>query len=128
MAQPTIEKRLQRKFIVMSCDERLLAQLRAALPAGWEMAATTDLNEVGGWSEILLYRFLLLDLDETAFDPLEVMQTLRTELMLQTAVFCFGGSAGLRDAMRLARADRFFERDEIVRVLPQFLAQYGWGR
>lgn len=128
MAQPTIATRLQRKFLVMSRDQALLVQLREQMSPGWEMVAITDLEQAGGWQDLLLYRFLLLDLDETeAFDPLDVMHSIRMEHQLQIAVFCFGGSRMIRDSMRVARADRFFERDQIAAALPQFLEQYGWG-
>ncbi len=127
MTRPTIEKRLQRRFVVMSADAGMIETLRALVPAGWEMVVATDLDELGDWGEILLYRFLLLDLDEIdAFDPLDVIRAIRTEHMLQIAVFCFGGDSDLRDEMRLARADRFFDRTEMATVLPQFLEQYGW--
>ena len=125
---PTIADRLRRRFIVMSRDAAVLDALRAQTPTGWEMVAATDLASLGDWDDILLYRFLLLDLDEVdAFDPLDVIREIRTQLMLQIAVFCFGGDSAMRDEMRMARADRFYERDEIVAKLPQFLTQYGWG-
>ncbi len=127
MTRSTIEKRLQRRFIVMSTDADMIETLRAQVPVGWEMVVATDLDELGGWGEILLFRFLLLDLDEIdAFDPLDVIRAIRTEHMLQIAVFCFGGDSELRDEMRLARADRFFDRAEMAAVLPQFLNQYSW--
>lgn len=125
---PTIAERLRRRFIVMSRDAALLADLRAQTPEGWEMIVTTELGALGDWNDILLFRFLLLDLDEVdAFDPLDVIREIRTQLMLQIAVFCFGGDGALRDEMRMARADRFYERGEIAAKLPQFLAQYSWG-
>lgn len=128
MAAPTIADRLTRRFLVMSTDETLKAQLRAQAGAGWEMVEIAALDEIGDWNEVLLYRFLLLDLDESVvFDPIDVIRTVRLEYLLQIGVFCFGGDADVRDEMRLSRADRFYERDQIVAVLPQFLAQYGWG-
>jgi hypothetical protein len=128
MAQPTIESRLRRRFILMSRAAGLEGELRAALPDKWEMIAATALDDVGGFEEILQHRFMLLDLDESdAFDPLEVLGELRVDLMLNLPVFCFGGAAATRDAARLARADRFFERDEIVGRVAGFCAQYGWG-
>lgn len=127
MAEPTVERRLQRKFVLMSVDQELIARLRETAGAEWEVVAITDLEELGDWNDILLYRFLLLDLDEAdAFDPLDVISLLRREYMLNIAVFCFGGEQDLVDEMRMARADRFFARDEIVERLPQFLEQYGW--
>lgn len=128
MATPTIESRLKRRFIVTSGDESLRDTLRAALPVGWEMVETRDLGELGGFQDILQFRFILLDLDETgAFDPLEVIREVRMELMLNIAIFCFGGTAQARDDARLARADRFFERAEIAAKLALFCEQFGWG-
>ena len=125
---PTIADRLRRRFIVMSQDAAVLEALRAQTPANWEMVVVTDLASLGDWNDILLFRFLLLDLDEVdAFDPLDVIREIRTQLMLQIAVFCFGGDGAMRDEMRMARADRFYERDETAAKLPQFLAQYAWG-
>ncbi len=127
MGEPTIAKRLERRFILLTADAIIEERLRSAVPSGWEMRTTQDLEEIGDWADILLYRFILLDLDEKgAFDPVEVIRDLRTRYMVQTAVFCFGGDAPLRDEMRLNRADRFFGRDEIVERLGSFIGQYGW--
>ncbi len=127
MARPTIAARLKRRFLLMTTDGALRERLMAQVPADWEMVVITSLEEAGGWDEILLYRFLLLDLDEAeAFDPIDVIRTLRMEYLLQIAVLCFGGDADTQDEMRLSRADRFYTREEIVTVLPQFLAQYAW--
>jgi len=119
---------MRRRFIVLCRDTRIEDGLRAALPEKWEMKMATALDAVGGFEEILQHRFMLLDLDETeAFDPLDVLRKLRVDLMLNLPVFCFGGAPDLQDAARLARADRFFARDEIVARLPGFCAQYAWG-
>ena len=127
MASPTIAARLKRRFLLMTTDVALRERLMAQVPADWEMVVITSLEEAGDWDEILLYRFLLLDLDEVeAFDPIDVIRTLRMEYLLQIAVLCFGGDADIQDEMRLSRADRFYTREEIVTVLPQFLAQYAW--
>lgn len=127
MPQPTIAERLRRRFILLSTDAGMEQTLRARLPPGWEMVVVRDLDEVGDWNDILLYRFILLDLDETqAFDPQEVVRRLRMEHLLNIAVLCFGGDRALRDTMRWLRADRFFEREEIVQRLPEFLESYGW--
>lgn len=127
MAGPTIAARLERRFLVMTTDVALRETLSALVPPDWEMVAITSLDEAGDWNEILLYRFLLLDLDEVeAFDPIDVIRTLRMEYLLQIAVLCFGGDADIQDEMRLSRADRFYTREQIVTVLPQFLAQYAW--
>lgn len=101
--------------------------LRCALPVGWEMAVATELGALGGFSDLLQYRFILVDLDATAFDPVEIIRAVRGELMLNLAIFCFGGAPAVRDAARLARADRFFTRDEIADKLPSLCEQFGWG-
>ncbi|HQU16045.1 MAG: hypothetical protein B7Z66_01030 [Chromatiales bacterium 21-64-14] len=128
MTGPTVDDRLRRRFLVMTQDDELLTAFQAVVPAGWEMVLITDLEAVGDWNAVLLYRFLLLDLDEVdAFDPLDVIRELRLRHQINTPVFCFGGDEDVRDEMRLSRADRFFDRDEILAMLPRFLEQYRWG-
>ncbi len=128
MAIPTLASRLQRRFIFISGDGALVARLEGALSAGWEMVATRSLEELGGFHEILQYRFIFLDLeDDGSYDPLDVIRQIRMELMLNIAVFCFGGTPDARDEARLARADRFFERAEIVDKMKLFCDQYNWG-
>ncbi len=128
MVEPTIERRLQRRFILMTRDDALRQSLVAQVPEDWEMVSVDDLQEIGDWHEILLHRFLLIDLDEyDAFDPLDVIHLLRREYLVNIAVFCFGGEQDIRDEMRMARADRFFDRDAIAAMLPVFLRQHGWG-
>lgn len=126
MAQPTVASRLQRRLALISSDMVLAGQLRAALPEGWAFTQTADLAELGDFAAVLQYRFLLLDLDAAGFDPLEVIDTVRRELMLNIAILCIGGDQALRDAARLARADRFFGRDAAVEVMLQFCSQYDW--
>lgn len=128
MSEITIAARLEKKLILMSRDEPLKARLRKVLPAGWTMNETLDLASLGEFQDILLYRFLLLDLDALGadFDPQDVIRMVRMDLMLNLPIFCFGGSADERDAARLNRADRFFERDEMAERLGQFCAQYAW--
>jgi hypothetical protein len=127
MSTPTIESRRRRRFILLSTDAALAAALRAALPQGWEMTVAGDVEALGGFAEILQHRFLLLDLDDAAIDSVATVTTLRRELMLNIAIVCLGGAPALRDAARLARADRFFERAEAAERTRQFCAQYGWG-
>lgn len=128
MAKPTIEARLQRKYIAMSSDLPLIERLRHATPEGWSMVHCEALAELGEFHDVLLHRFLLLDLEEqNLFDPIDIIREVRTELMLNIAIFCFGGSPELRDEARLNRADRFFERDEIVDKMLLYCEQYGWG-
>lgn len=126
MAQPTVASRLERKLVLVSSDAALATTLRAALPGDWKLEQTTELAALGDFAEILQYRFLLLDLDDAAFDALEVIETIRRELMLNIAILCLGGDCALRDAARLARADRFFERDAAITVMQQFCSQYDW--
>jgi hypothetical protein len=124
---PTIASRLQRRFIVITADDTLVARLRARVPEGWSMVQTSDLNEIGGFQDVLQHRFILLDLDAgSAFDPLAVLRQVRGEMMLNIAIFCFGGTAAVRDAARLARGDRFFDRDEVGEKLASFCEQFGW--
>lgn len=129
MSQPTIEARLQRKFILMSNDAGIAAQLRAQLPPGWQMVETLDLDSLGEFQDILLHRFIFLDLDTLTddFDPQDAIRQVRRALMLNVAIFCFGGSQDERDQARLNRADRFFERAEVVERVGQFCHQYRWG-
>jgi hypothetical protein len=128
MTIPTVASRLHRRFIVMSGDQSIVAELRDAMPAGWEMMATLDLDSVGGFQDILQRRFILLDLGEQkGFDPIEIVRQVRMELMLNVAILCFGGAPEVRDDARLARADRFFEREEIAAKLPLLCEQFGWG-
>lgn len=129
MSQPTIEARLQRKFILMSNDAGIAAQLRAQLPQGWQMVETLDLDSLGEFQDILLHRFIFLDLDTLTddFDPQDAIRQVRMELMLNVPIFCFGGSPDERDQARLNRADRFFERAEVVERVGQFCHQYRWG-
>ena len=129
MPEPTIAARLQRKFILMSNDPALHQALLAATPEGWEMVATLNLESLGSFDQILMYRFIFLDLDclTDDFDPQDAIRQVRMEWMLNVAIFCFGGSADERDQARLNRADRFFERDDAVTRLAQFCHQYRWG-
>lgn len=128
MAEPTIASRLQRKYIVMSADEQMIAALKAQTPPEWEVSNATSLAALGEFHEILLHRFMLLDLDETTlFDPIETVREIRTELLLNIPIFCFGGSPELRDEARLNRADRFFERSQIVEKMLVYCEQYRWG-
>lgn len=128
MPEPTVAERMKRKYIVMSRDRQVLERFQECTPDSWEMVAVTDLDEIGEWHEILLHRFILIDLDEVeVFDPLDVIRILRMQYQINTPVFCFGGDEDIRDEMRYARADRFFDREEMIGMLPRFLEQYAWG-
>lgn len=128
MSQPTIAARLERKYIAMTADDETKRRLDSVTPEIWTCVAVTDIEQLGEWHEVLLHRFLLLDLDEfEAFDPLDVIRILRQQYQINIPVFCFGGEEDIRDEMRLARADRFFDKDEMIERLPEFFRQYDWG-
>jgi hypothetical protein len=127
MTEPTIARRLERRIILMTRDEEMTRRVQACVEAPWEVVVVTDLEDLGAWNEVLLYRFLLLDLDEVeVFDPLDVIRILRMEYQINLPVFCFGGDTDIQDEMRLSRADRFFSREEMIQRLPEFLRQYDW--
>ncbi|MFN4263815.1 MAG: hypothetical protein ACK4IT_09470 [Thioalkalivibrionaceae bacterium] len=124
---PTIETRRRKRIALMTCDASLAAAVEAAAPDDWEVERASSLDAFGDWHELLLFRFLVLDLDEIeAFDPLDVINIIRREYQINLPVLCFGGGEDLRDEMRLSRADRFFERDQIHESLPGFFAAYDW--
>ncbi|MEB8534802.1 hypothetical protein [Acidithiobacillus ferriphilus] len=124
---PSISDRMRKRFILMASDPELRAVVATTTPEGWEMTEATDLDDLGDWQEVLLHRFMLLNLDDPEIaDPIELIDTLRREYQLNIAVFCLGGSQERRDAARSARADRFFDRDVGLQRLPEFFAQFGW--
>lgn len=128
MGQPTIDARMKRCYILMTGDPDMLVRFQALTPQNWHCVVVTDLDELGSWNDILLHRFLVMDLDESdVFDPLDVIRILRREHQINTPVFCFGGDEDIQDEMRLARADRFFSREEMLEMLPRFFEQYRWG-
>jgi len=127
MSDPTIEKRLQKRFILMTTNGEFQAAVKAQIPDDWSLSIVTDLDDLGDWNEILLYRFLTLDLDEIdAFDPLDVIRQIRMQHQINIPVFCFGGESDIQDEMRLSRADRFFSKPQMLSVLPQYFSQYNW--
>ncbi|MDA8245865.1 hypothetical protein [Acidithiobacillus sp.] len=124
---PSISDRMRKRFILMASDPELRAVVVTTTPEGWEMTGATDLDDLGDWQEVLLHRFMLLNLDDPEIaDPIELIDTLRREYQLNIAVFCLGGSQERRDAARSVRADRFFDRDVGLQRLPEFFAQFGW--
>ena len=127
MAAPTIQSRLSRRLVLVARDAALVDRMRQALPAEWEITVTTELDTLGGFAELLQYRFMLVDLDDASFDPVAIIGAVRTRLMLNLAIICFGGTRAARDAARLARADRLLSRDEIIEQLPAFCDQFNWG-
>jgi len=127
MSEPTIARRLERRIILMTSDPEMIRQVEALVPPPWQVATVTHLEDLGAWNEVLLHRFMLLDLDEVeVFDPLDVIRILRMEYQINLPVFCFGGDEDIQDEMRLSRADRFFTREEMLARLPEFLRQYDW--
>ncbi len=128
MSEPTIAARLQHKLLLLTNDATLRDGLQHALPDGWVMHATLDLDSLGSFEQLLLYRFAFLDLDclTDTFDPQDAIRKVRMEWLLNVPIFCFGGSADERDAARLNRADRFFERDEAAERLIQYCHQFRW--
>lgn len=127
MSEPSIEKRLQKRFILMTANSEVINVVNEICPDDWQMEVVTDLSTVGDWNDVLLCRFLLLDLDEVdAFDPLDVVRELRMQMQINIPVFCFGGDADIQEEMRLSRADRFFTLDALLAILPDFFEQYAW--
>jgi len=127
MSSPTIELRLQKRFILMSTQTDFQQSINTLIPETWDMSVITDLEQLGEWNEVLLYRFLLLDLDEfDAFDPIDVIRQIRMQYQINIPVFCFGGDADIQDEMRLSRADRFFSPTQMLETLPQYFEQYRW--
>ena len=127
MAAPTVQSRLVRRLILVASDAALVERLQQRVAPGWEITVTTRLDALGGFAELILYRFMVVDLDAVTFDPVEVISEVRTRLMLNLAIICCGGAQATRDAARLARADRLLSRDEMVEQLPAFCEQFGWG-
>lgn len=127
MTIPTIESRLRRRILVMSPDAGFAQAACGALPEDWSCVQETDLDALGGFGEILQFRFVAVDLDAAEdWDPAEAVRTIRAEFMLNVPVLCFGTDADARDEARMAGADRFFERAEVGAQVRRFCAQFGW--
>lgn len=127
MAAPTIGARLARRMIVFSADPAFIDAVERALPQGWSVTVAQTVAQVGQFQEVLLHRFALLDLAPAQdYDPLAAVRAVRSEMNLNLPIFCFGGDQPARDAARIARADRFFERGELETMLPKFCESYGW--
>lgn len=127
MSEPSIELRLQKRFILMTTNFEFQASVEQLLPEDWSVSVITDLEDLGEWNEVLLYRFLVMDLDEfDAFDPLDVIRQIRMQYQINIPVFCFGGDSEIQDEMRLSRADRFFNHEQMLKALPEYFKQYDW--
>ena len=120
----SIAARLARRLVLLSGDEALARRLEQALPESWQLSRAREIGDVGEFQDVLLHRFVLVDLD--APGALEAIAQIRGEMMLNVPIFCFGGDAAGRDAARLARADRFFAREEIAALLPKLCEQFAW--
>lgn len=113
--------------MLLCADAGMRARLEAALPEGWTLTVPAAGDALEDYAEVLQHRFVLLDLDEVeSFDPIALIEKLRSELMLNVPIFCFGGDAPRRDAARLARADRFLEREDVADRVPRFCEQFAW--
>jgi DNA-binding LytR/AlgR family response regulator len=123
----TVAARLVRKVIVFSPDPALRAAVAAALPEGWQASYAASAAEVGEFQQVLLHRFALLDLEAgDGSDPVETVREIRSEMLLNIPIFCVGGDTAARDAARLARADRFFDRSELASLLPRLCEGFAW--
>lgn len=124
---PSIEERMRKRFILMNSDAVLRQAVAEAIPEKWEMTEATDLEAFEEWQEILLHRFMLLNLEDPQIsDPVELIDQIRREYQLNIPIFCLGGSREIRDQARSARADRFFDREEGLQRLPEFFQQFAW--
>ncbi|MFA9459890.1 hypothetical protein [Thiohalorhabdus methylotrophus] len=126
MSEPTINRRLQPGFIIVTTDEGAARDLKEVAGEDWQVEVVPSIEEAGEWNEILLYRFILLDLAQSAADPVEQLQRIRREYMINTPVLGFGGTKEVWDRVRPEGVDRLFEREEIVGKLPEFMAALGW--
>lgn len=124
---PSIEERMRKRFILMNSDAVLRQAVAEAIPEKWEMTEATDLEAFEEWQEILLHRFMLLNLEDPQISyPVEMIDQIRREYQLNIPIFCVGGSREMRDKARSARADRFFDREEGLQRLPEFFQQFAW--
>ncbi|MBN2678827.1 hypothetical protein HHS34_003410 [Acidithiobacillus montserratensis] len=124
---PSIEERMRKRFILMNSDAVLRQAVAEAIPEKWEMTEATDLEAFEEWQEILLHRFMLLNLEDPQIsDPVEMIDQIRREYQLNIPILCVGGSREMRDKARSARADRFFDREEGLQRLPEFFQQFAW--
>lgn len=110
----------------MTTDPDLLRAIGAALPEGWRVQQAASFDGIGDFDEVLQHRYLLLDLDATTFDPLEIIREARVELMLNIPIFGFGGDAGMRAAAMQGRADRCFDRAAIADRIAAYCVEFGW--
>ena len=128
MAEPSITRRLQKRFILITADPARVEEARAHTPGDWEVVPADALEQVGAWNDILLHRFLILDAGgDNPYDPCALVRELRREMMVNIPVLVVGADPALQDALRQERADRFFPGDELAGVIESFTGQYDWG-
>jgi hypothetical protein len=125
--QPTIQRRLQPSFILVSTDDELTRQLTAAA-GDWKVTVVPVVDEVGEWHQILLYRFIFFDLDHSGEDTAAQVERLRTQHLVNIPAFGLGGTQQQRDEARKAGCDRFFDRDEAEAELAALQESLGWGK
>jgi hypothetical protein len=125
--QPTIQRRLQPSFIVVSTDDDLIERMHAA--AGeWKVTVVPVIDEVGDWSQILLYRFIFFDLDHNGEEAAQQVERLRMQHMVNVPAFGVGGTQEQRDEARKAGCDRFFDRADAEPELAALQESLGWGK
>ncbi|MDD2750337.1 MAG: hypothetical protein PHX24_09685, partial [Acidithiobacillus sp.] len=61
---PSIDDRMRKRFILMNSDAALRQEVESSIPEKWEMTEATDLDAFDEWQEILLHRFMLLNLED----------------------------------------------------------------
>jgi hypothetical protein len=127
MPAPTIESRRRKRAVIMTANAAACHALASALPEDWEWLEFIDFGELGGFEDVLQLRFILVDLERSAaWDAIDAITHVRSELTLNVPIFCFGGDAENRDRARMAGADRFFAPEALVEELPEFCRQFGW--
>lgn len=125
--QPTIQRRLQPSFIVVSNDADFTARMQAAA-GDWKVTVVPVIDDVGEWHQILLYRFILFDLDHNGEDAAAQVERLRTQHMVNVPAFGVGGTQEQRDEARKAGCDRFFDREEAEAEVAELQESLGWGK
>ncbi len=124
-AGPTIADRLRRRVLVMSPDATLAERVAEVLGGEWEVERVDTIDALEEWHELLLRRFMVLDLEAGgAYDPLDVVERIRLEYQINLPIFCIGGEAGLRAEVIASRADRALEREAFFPLLESIKAQF----
>jgi hypothetical protein len=86
-----------------------------------------DPAELGGFEEVLQLRLMVVDLERSsAWNAIEAIEHVRSELMLNVRILCFGGDSEARGLARMAGADRDLAIEDLIAQLPEFCRQFGW--